>query len=226
MKTNPTVRLGGGLLALGGLTGAAAHLLHPLPPDGAAHIAAYVHQTVPAHLLLMTAVLLVMLGLPSATAAQGGRALAAVGHLFLFLGVALGDLLHAPIEFGVMPAMLRVGQSQALATGIEAAYGSGPLAQVQGFGMPAVLVGCMLYAIATFRAGVLPRWPAVLLLLFPVFGIAGMAGLAFVPPAMPTLYAALGAYGLVVAAGWRRPQPLVAAPAPVVHEREPEAALV
>jgi hypothetical protein len=101
-------RLGALSLIFGGLLGAVSHLLHPwMAPSTAQDLAIYAHRSPLAHVVLLAAVLLVSIGLPvlwSALRPTTGVATFAAMPL-LFAGLVLYDVLHCPIEFGLVPLL-------------------------------------------------------------------------------------------------------------------------
>ncbi len=159
--------LGGGLYAAGAV----------LHPAGEGIDAVGSPRWVPSHVVYWAAILLIQLGLVGLYARQHERAgwLGLAGFTLAFAGTTLvsGILLYAatimPLIAAQAPAIFE--QATTMPTYMAAVF-------VMGFGL-----GWVLFGMATVRAGVLPRWPGLLLiagvLLFVVSEAAAFeAGLA------------------------------------------------
>ena len=153
-KTN-LIRWSGLSSILGGGLYAAGAVLHPA---GEGIEAVSNARWVPSHVVYWAAILLIQLGLVGLYARQHERAgwLGLSGFTLAFVGTALvgGILLYAatimPLIAAQAPAIF--GQTSAMPTYMVAVF-------VLGFGL-----GWVLFGMATVRAGVLPRWPGMLLI--------------------------------------------------------------
>jgi hypothetical protein len=200
---------------VGGVLAALVQLIHPADPQSPAQLAAYVRASAPVHLLDIGAILLILLGLPAAYAWQSSKAGIAglIGMLMLFFGLPLFELLHSVLQISAIPALVRMLPDQVFPwwTTMEETTALGILQQVA---QPLLLVGATLFAITTLRAGMVPRWPALLLLAAIVMQIGKViSGLdALATPAAVVFFLAFAAYGvsLLIARGPAQ----AAAPAP------------
>ena len=200
MSSTILFRLSGLSLLLGGLL-AVVSLIHPNASSGLEYLSD--PRTVPAHLLGLTAVLLIMLGLPGLYAGQAERAgvLGLVGTVAVFFCVALLDGTHNVIDSMVRPALATLPEAAPLLTEggpLDSAMEAGPLGTIVAVAGPVFLLGMIVLGIATIRARVLPRWvgtlPIVAALFVPLgFVVPSLEGIAF---AMP--YVALGGLGLAL----------------------------
>jgi hypothetical protein len=165
--------------------------------------------TVPVYLVAAAAVLLELLGLPGLYARQAPRAGLAglVGTVLLFFSIAILDGTHDVINVGVWPAVGADPVTAPLLAAGEQAVQRGPLGVLIPLGGLLLLLGFLALGGATLRAGVLPRWVGLVLV------IAGpLPFVAFVVPAVGTLafnvpYLALACAGFVLFAGdaaWSR----------------------
>lgn len=125
----------------------------------------------PVHVASFLAFALFLPGLVGLYLAQRGRlgAVGTAGLVATAAGFWCGVLPHTVLDLGAIPpvfAALPPAQATALVNGMYDAIG--PLSAV---GLPLAVFGLLALAVATARAGVLPRW-------------ARMAGLAAVPAAV------------------------------------------
>lgn len=198
-------RLSGLSLALGGLFGSAAHILHPVTPSDPGALLHYAHVSEPAHLLLFLGVILVLLGLPGLLARQSPRAglTGLAGFLFLFFGLLFADMLHCILEFSILPVLAR-SVPYATFSIVEATYSATPLALLQNIGQLLVFLGIPLMAYSIYRARVFPLWTAVPLLLSLVLLVSSylplLSGLVG-PHGVTSLYLAFGILGGVLVRG-------------------------
>jgi hypothetical protein len=208
--------------ALGATAVAAAITLEGFtdPVDRADHY--HAGLALPVNLALFVGFVVFALGMTGVLLAQGtrlGRPGLGGGFALLF-GLSIAELPHTVVDFAVAPALFdRLPRAQArtlLDDHIDTIVG--PLS---GIGLLLLLVGLVLLARATLRAGMLPRWaPLASLWAIPcaiVLGVlSGPLPLAPHPPV--ALYLGLAAYGLGLRAA---PAPAHGAPAPAF---EPQAA--
>ena len=202
----------------GGLLGAVSHLLHPwMPPSTAQELATYAHQSPATHVVLLFAVLLVSMGLPALWAqfrtTTGVATFAAMP--LLLAGLVLYELLHCPIEFGLVPLLpsLDYGLANKLVGGI---YGPPSLYFLCNIaGAPLLVAAALLLFFDTRRSAALPRWPAYLLIAVPVLMAGAFLPLPNIVPMLaehafpPCLYFGLAGYGISIVSGNRTQTPPV-----------------
>ena len=213
MRSTPVVsdqtiaRLGALFLISGGLLGAASHLLHPwMPPSTPQDLATYAHRSPLTHVILLIAVVLVSIGLPVLgaflRATTGVATLVAIP--LLFVGLVLYDMLHCPIEFGLVPLLpsLDYGLANKLVGGI---YGPPSLYfKCNIAGAPVLIIGIVLLFFGTARSTAVPRWPAYLLLAVPVLMVCAFLPLQNIVPMLaehafpPLIYLGLAGYGIAL----------------------------
>lgn len=207
-------RFGALSLIAGGLLGAVSHLMHPwMPPATAQALAAYAHRSPLAHVLLLFAVLLVSMGLPALWAlhrATTGMATFAAMPL-LFAGLVLYDVLHCPIEFGLIPLLpsLDYGVATKLVDGIYGPPSTYFLCNIAG--APLLVIAIPLFFFGTLfgtgRSRAVPRWPAYLLIVVPVLMVCAFLPLQNIVPMLaehafpPCLYLGFAGYGVVLLSG-------------------------
>ena len=138
---------------------------------------------VPAHVALLVAWVFVLFGLMGMYARQAHRAgiLGLIGFLLTMVG-GMGNLYFYYFHAFVTPVLAKDEATQSLVapSGVLADGRSGMLAGL-------LVLGILLFGIATVRAGVLPRWAGLLQIAsFPVF----MAFLIVPPEVTRTLTAA------------------------------------
>ena len=196
MSISVLFRLSGVSLLLGGLLGGLAVAFHPSNMVDPVNV--------PVHLALYTAVMLIALGLPGLYARQADHAgtLGLAGLVALFMGLVFGDPIHSVLEFTVVPVLAQSAAGPRLLDGGPPGL-MGPLMVA----IPILLIGLLTTAITSFRAGVLPRWPAVVavaaVFLVPVgFALSGRgpnaAAIFNVGPAL--VYLSMAAWGYVLIA--------------------------
>jgi hypothetical protein len=151
MSPSILFRLSGISMLLGGVLGTVAVALHPANMTDAVNI--------PVHLALYTAVMLVALGLPGFYARQAERAgvLGLIGTAALFLGLVFADPIHSVLEFTVIPVLASNPAARPILDGPPPG-----LMEPLMVAIPVLLIGLVLLAIASLRAGIFPRWPAIM----------------------------------------------------------------
>jgi hypothetical protein len=156
MLTEKLIRWSGVISVLAGAFYALAAFLHPVGED----LAAINHPNwAPAHLLYWVAVVLIQLGLVGLYARQADRIgwLGLIGFVLAFIGTAfVGAIVFMvaallPLIAATSPAVI----NQATTPPVFAV-----LILVLGYGL-----GYILFGVATMRAGVLPRWSGLLLII-------------------------------------------------------------
>lgn len=206
MNANRVDVMSGWSLLLGGAIGVLSHVLHPAEPHSPDQIASYTQHTPAAHVLLGGGVLLVLLGLPGfyARAARTSTVLL-ISLPLIFVGLALADGMHSPLEFGALPAIYRVVPDRV--GDIYQAFGQTSYGLLSEVGAGAMMLGLLLFAIGMWRSRLFPRWP-VYLALGSLLGMAGaLAGLPFVGLMFAVLfYAAFGVYGVLMLRSLRAPR--------------------
>lgn len=193
MSSQTLFKLSGLALLIGGALGALAVAFHPANMADPANI--------PVHVALYTAVVLVALGLPGfyAKQAQHTGLPGLLGFLALFFGVLFADPIHSVLEFTVIPVIAADPALQPLLDGPPPGL-MGPLMIF----VPVLLLGLLITAIVSLRAGVFPRWPAVVALAAVVLVPLGIAVtgdstesiVSEVGPAL--LYLSMAAFGYVL----------------------------
>jgi FtsH-binding integral membrane protein len=195
MSPSTLYRLSGISLIVGGLLGTVAVALHPSNMIDPANI--------PVHFALYWAVMLTALGLPALYARQAERAgvPGLIGTVLVFFGVVFVDPIHSVLEFTVVPLLGADPATRPLLDGPPPGL-MGPLL----LAVPVLLVGLLVMAIASFRAGVFPRWPAALAFATVVMVVVGFALSGPQPNDSPVseigpalLYLTFAAYGYVLA---------------------------
>lgn len=199
MNENRLNQMSGWSLALGGLSGIVTHILHPAEPRSPEQIRMYVMHTPAAHVGVWFGVLLVLMGLPVlfARLSRSTGWVTLISLPLIFMGLALADGMHCPLEFGALPAIYRVAPNQIgeIYVGFSAtAYGV-----LSIIGGPLMMLGMLLFVIGMWRSREFARWPCWLVLA----SLLGMGGaLAGVPLAglmfAVAFYAAFGAYGAMM----------------------------
>lgn len=147
--------------------------------------------------VVLTGLIFIMLGLPSLYAAQArqARALGLVGFVVLFVGhVLMAGIAYfgVTVQRGVSELVVEAEDAGITLPEEPAAAGIGYLA---AYGLH--LLGWILLGVASLRAGVLPRWPVVLVMAVPVlFFVGNMSGAAAALGALATVMPLLFAVGL------------------------------
>lgn len=217
MSSSILFRLSGIALILGGLLGTTAVALHPSNNIDPANI--------PVHLALYTAVMLVGLGLPGLYARQARQAglTGLIGTIVVFFGLVFADPIHSVAEFTVVPLLASDPATRPLLAGPPPGL-MGPLM----IAIPVLLIGLLVMAVGSMRAGILPRWPAALAFATVIMVVAGFATSGPVPDSSPVseigpalLYLTMAAYGYVLAANQVRTRAVThgATAAPVNREQ-------
>jgi len=132
---------------------------------------------------------LVILGLPALVHVHGDRSrtLTLIGYVGVMVPMVVLNIGEGSIEAFVKPYFATHG-------GLLAHDLPG-LAAYEAPALLVLLVGMICLAVATFRAGVLPRWVVVLFLVVPVLGAAGLSGgISLLPDYL--LFIALSAVGV------------------------------
>jgi hypothetical protein len=196
MSNSTLFRLSGISLVLGGLLGAVAVALHPSNMIDPVNI--------PVHLALYSAVMLIALGLPGLYVRQAERSgvVGLIGTVVLFFGLVFADPIHSVLEFTVVPVLAADPATRPLLDGPPPGL-MGPLM----IAVPVLLIGLIVTAISSVRAGIFPRWPAALGFAAVVMVVAGFALSGPGPSESPVseigpalLYLTMAAFGYVLAA--------------------------
>jgi hypothetical protein len=183
MSTAKLIRWSGLSLMLGGIIGAVGLLIHP-PADTAVY--ALYPLWVPAHLLAGIASLLIALGLVGLYARQLEKVGLAglIGFVLTFVGITLGGGVAIFIDVVVFPFSAARGLDW-LNTPNGALRTSSAFQLTAGLGALSLLLGLLLFAIATLRARLLPRWGAWLVILSIPLGIVAGVIISFVGALSP-----------------------------------------
>jgi hypothetical protein len=195
MTTATLSRIASLALLVGGFAGAIVQSIHPesltdpLSP--------------PVHLGLFFAVTLAVLGVPALVVRQfeRGGVLVVVGAALLAVGLLMNDLMHSVLNFTIVPVLASDPSTlPLLADGswVDQALGNGAFGMFLTISLPMIVVGVLALSISTLRAGLLPRWPALIhvgaLILFPAFFLLPIFGKIEVV----LLYLGLAGYGWVL----------------------------
>jgi hypothetical protein len=201
MSTAKLIRWSGLSLMLGGIIGAVGLFIHP-PADTAVY--ALYPLWVPAHLLSGIASLLIALGLVGLYARQLEKVGLAglIGFVLTFVGITLSAGEFIFIDVVVFPLIAARGLDW-LNTPNGALRTSSAFQLTAGLGALSLLLGLLLFAIATLRARLLPRWGAWLVILSIPLGIVAGVIISFVGALSPeNLQTLIGSVGGVLALGW------------------------
>jgi hypothetical protein len=178
MSTTKLIRWSGLALMLGGILLAVGPFTHP--PADTAEYALY-PLWVPSHLLGGIAFLLIPLGLMGLYARQLEKVglPGLIGFIMTFVGGSLtaGTLIF--IDVVVFPFLAARGLEW-LDTPNGALRTSSAFQLAAGLGALSLLLGLPLFAVATLRARVLPRWGAWLVILSIPLGIVGGVFIFFI----------------------------------------------
>jgi hypothetical protein len=181
MSSSRLIRWSGLALLLAGLLVAIPILFHPSDADPQAVLNSI---WVPVHSLFVSGAVLMLFGLIGFYASQIERAggLGLIGFILTFIGNALIVFVLA-LEAFVIPVIAANAAGQALLDPAGPLFG-GLLGLVLLLMAGIFALGTILLGIATFRAGMLPRWAGVLL-------AVGGPLLAFWPP-LPQMLGTIG----------------------------------
>jgi len=203
MSTTKLIRWSGLALMLGGIAFAVRSITHP--PGETAEYAFY-PLWVPSHLLGSIALILISLGLVGLYLRQSEKVGLAglIGFILTFVGSTLtaGALIF--IDVVVFPFIAARGLDW-LDVPNGALYTSSALQLAVGLAGISLLLGLLLFAIATLRARVLPRWGSWLVILSIPLGIVVVALVFFIGTSLQGILQALvgSVLGLGLAAwGW------------------------
>lgn len=197
MSPDQLIRRGGLALLLGAVLWGVGEISWGLFVLSAGEPAEYPQPTATIlWVLVLVGLIFIMLGLPSLYAVQArqARALGLVGFVVLFVGHVLmagiayfgATLQHAVTE------LLAEAEDAGITPEEPAAAGIGYLA---AYGLS--LLGWILLGVASLRAGVLPRWPIVLVIVVPaLFFVVNMSGAAEALGAPATVMPLLFAIGV------------------------------
>jgi hypothetical protein len=172
ITTESLIRAGGPAAIVGGLSYALVGVFHP--PNILASV------TTPAwllvHVLAMATSILGLLGLTGIYARQAEKSgwLGLAGYLMLNFWLAL-ILGFAFVEVFILPALATVAPPfveswLGMFNGTAGEINLGVLPTVWTITGPLYILGGILFGIATFRAGILPRWAGVLLAIGTAMG--------------------------------------------------------
>lgn len=192
MESSVLVRWSGMALIVSGVVTAVATLFHPMSDDPAAMASAV---WPPVHILIGVGITIALFGLMGLYARQAENAgvLGLIGFIMAFSGAALlaGAILF--LEGFVLPTLASDSASRGLVE-MSGPLSTGPI--IIAFLLTGVdfAVGFVLFGIATWMAGVLPRWGGLAMV------IAGPL-LGFTPP-LPVYAAMLGAVVLGIGFVW------------------------
>ena len=178
MSSKRLIRWSGVALMLGGITLAVHYLTHP--PGETAQYALY-PLWVPSHWLGGIASLLIALGLIGLYARQSEKVglLGLIGFILTFVGSTLSAGASVYLSVGLIPFLAAQGMDSLVDP-------KGPLftapAMLFAVGLAglSLLLGLLLFAIATLRARVLPRWGAWLIILTIPLGILAVVLVFFI----------------------------------------------
>ena len=189
-------KLAAASLLLGGVLGIVTHILHPAEPHSAEEIRMYVRHTPAAHVALWFGVLLTLLGLPQlfGRLLRSTSILTLISFPLLFLGLALTDGMHCPLEFGALPAIYQVAPDRIAE--IYMHFNQTDYGLLSMIGAPVIMLGLLLFIVGQWRSKALAAWPRWLLLgslLGMVAALAGVPGSGVCFTVL--LYAGLGGYG-------------------------------
>lgn len=163
MHTSGPIRASGLALVIGALLFAVSFVYHPAGETAEAYTAP---GWVPAHLIELPSMVLILFGLIGAHARQMDRAgrLGLAGFVLALTGTIL---LNGVITVAATALPVLAAQAPAAAVPGGALY-TEATETVLTLSIGTFVVGYVLFAIATFRAGVLPRWAA------PLFAIGAL----------------------------------------------------
>ena len=156
MSTTKLIRWSGLISILAGVLYALGALLHPVGEDLGAYASP---KWVPAHQVYWVSAMLMLFGLVGLYARQVEKSgwLGLVGFVLAFIGTAfVGSIFF--MASTVLP--LIAAETPALFDQAAAPPALGVLVVVLGY-----IVGYIVFGIATMRAGVLPRWSGLLLII-------------------------------------------------------------
>lgn len=203
MTRKNLIRWSGLALMLGGIAFGVHLITHP--PGETAQYALY-PLWVPSHLLGSIASVIILFGLVGLYARQSEKIglPGLIGFVLTFVGFTLsaGALVFVSVVF--VPFLAAQGMDS-LVDPQGQLFTSSAMQLTIGVGALSLLLGLLVLAITTLRAGVLPRWGAWLIILTIPLGIVGGAFVFFVGTSLQsilqTLLGVLLSVGLV-AWGW------------------------
>jgi len=201
MSTAKLIRWSGLSLMLGGIIGAVGLFIHP-PADTAVY--ALYPLWVPAHLLSGIASLLIALGMVGLYARQLEKVGLAglIGFVLTFVGITLSGGVVIFIDVVVFPLIAARGLDW-LNTPNGALRTSSAFQLTAGLGALSLLLGLLLFAIATLLARLRPRWGAWLVILSIPLGIVAGVIISFVGALSPeNLQTLFGSVGGMLSLGW------------------------
>jgi hypothetical protein len=163
MSTANLIRWSGLASLLAGVLHILGAFLHPVGEDAAAISSP---NWVPAHLVLWVSGILILLGLVGLYTRQGEKTgwLGLVGFVLAFIGIAVGGGLLSIVSI-IIPLIATEAPALVDQAMTPPAFVL-PVVAV-GFGL-----GFILFGVATMRAGVLPRWAGLLLIIGTVLQMA------------------------------------------------------
>ena len=156
MNENRLNQMFGWSLALGGIIGIVTHILHPDEPKTPEQIHMYVLHTPAAHVGVWFGVLLMLLGLPQlfVRLSRSTGVVAVISLPLIFMGLALADGMHCPLEFGALPAIYRVAPKQI--GEIYVGFSATPYGMLTMIGGAVMMLGMLLFVIGVAITGHLP----------------------------------------------------------------------
>ena len=172
ITTESLIRWSGPAVALAGLSYALVGVFHPPNLDSAVTTTPWLLV----HVLAIAMSVFGLLGLAGLYARQAEKAgwLGLAGYLLLSLWLLL-ILGFTFVEVFILPALATAAPDfvagwMAMLNGTESSADLGSLSTVWLIAGPSYILGGLLFGIATFRAGILPRWAGVLLAVGTVMG--------------------------------------------------------
>lgn len=178
MSTTKLIRWSGLALMLGGIALAVHYLTHP--PGETAQYAFY-PLWVPSHWLGGIALMLIPLGLMGLYARQWEKAglLGLIGFVLTYVGCTLSAGASIFLSVGVVPFLAARGMDS-LVDPKGPLFTSSAMQLAVGLGALSLLLGLLLFAVATLRARVLPRWGAWLVILTIPLGVVALVFILFI----------------------------------------------
>lgn len=195
--TNLQRRLAGYALVIGGAIGIAGYLAVGIIVGGSGDARFIDPLWQPLYSIALAGVILVILGFPATLIAQDGRfpRLTAVGYAGTLAALVMLNLGEGVIEGFVKPYLVTHG-------GIPSHEPAG-FAAFETVALVCMVVGLVSLGVAVLRAGTLPRWVGVLLIVSPF--------VSFAAGGLPGPFAELPDYGVylaLMAMGWQAVGPV------------------